>query len=73
MIVDIVLLIPAVLISLYLLVLTLLSGVGKTGSRPTARYLKFDVIAHAHNEAASIEAVIANLMKLDIRTERESS
>ena len=51
LIVDFVLLmltVSAVLISLYMLVLTQLSGVVKTVSRPATRYLKFDVTVLTH-------------------------
>ena len=55
---------PATAASLYLLVLTLLSRAPSTALR-SSRRLRFDVIVPAHNEAAVIEGVVANLLKLD--------
>lgn len=55
---------PATTACLYLLVLTLLSGMQPAVLR-SSRRLHFDVIVPAHNEAAAIEGVIANLRKLD--------
>lgn len=55
---------PATTACLYLLVLTLLSGTQPAVLR-SSRRLRFDVIVPAHNEAAAIEGVIANLRKLD--------
>ena len=66
-IVDLILLalaLPATAVSLYLLVLTLLSRAPPTALR-SSRRLRFDVIVPAHNEAAVIEGVVANLRKLD--------
>ncbi|MBI3544988.1 MAG: glycosyltransferase [Gammaproteobacteria bacterium] len=55
---------PATAVSLYLLLLTLRSQAQPAALRSTRR-LRFDVIVPAHNEAAIIEAVVANLRKLD--------
>ncbi len=55
---------PATLVSLYLLWLTLLSGAQPAALR-SSRRLRFDVIVPAHNEAAVIADVVANLRKLD--------
>ena len=55
---------PAGLASLYLLVLTLLSGEPPPALRSSGR-LRFDVIVPAHDEAVTIEAVVANLRRLD--------
>ena len=55
---------PAAAASLYLLLLTLLSGALPAPLR-SSRRLRFDIIVPAHNEAGVIERVIANLRKLD--------
>lgn len=55
---------PAVLASLYLLVLTLLSGAPAVPRR-SSRSWRFDVVVPAHDEAPIIEAVVANLLRLD--------
>jgi cellulose synthase/poly-beta-1,6-N-acetylglucosamine synthase-like glycosyltransferase len=55
---------PATAVSLYLLWFTLLSRAPPQVDR-SSRRLRFDVIVPAHNEAAVIEAVVANLLKLD--------
>jgi cellulose synthase/poly-beta-1,6-N-acetylglucosamine synthase-like glycosyltransferase len=55
---------PATAVSLYLLWFTLLSRAPPAIDR-SSRRLRFDVIVPAHNEAAVIEAVVANLLKLD--------
>ena len=55
---------PATLVSLYLLWLTLLSGAQPAALR-SSRRLRFDVIVPAHNEAAVIADVVASLRKLD--------
>jgi cellulose synthase/poly-beta-1,6-N-acetylglucosamine synthase-like glycosyltransferase len=55
---------PAIAACLYLLVLTLLSGTRPLAQR-SSRRPHFDVIVPAHNEAATIEAVIASLRRLD--------
>jgi len=55
---------PATAASLYLLLLTLLSHAPPPAPR-SSRRLRFDVIVPAHNEAAVIERVVANLRKLD--------
>jgi cellulose synthase/poly-beta-1,6-N-acetylglucosamine synthase-like glycosyltransferase len=60
---------PAVLCASYLLILTLLSGNPGRTTR-SSRTLKFDVVVPAHNEAAGIAAVVANLMRLDWPGER---
>jgi cellulose synthase/poly-beta-1,6-N-acetylglucosamine synthase-like glycosyltransferase len=59
-----VLALPATAISIYLLRFTLLSRAPQQIDR-SSRRLRFDVIVPAHNEAAVIEAVVANLLKLD--------
>jgi cellulose synthase/poly-beta-1,6-N-acetylglucosamine synthase-like glycosyltransferase len=56
--------IPAVLACLYLLVLTLLSNELPVPPR-SSRQLRFDIIVPAHNEATSIERVVASLLRLD--------
>lgn len=55
---------PATAVSLYLFTLTLLSRAPSVTPR-SSRRLRFDVIVPAHNEAAAIEGVVANLRKLD--------
>ncbi|HMH18335.1 MAG TPA: glycosyltransferase family 2 protein [Burkholderiales bacterium] len=55
---------PATAVSLYLLLFTLLSHAPPPAPR-SSRRMRFDVIVPAHNEAAAIEGVIANLRKLD--------
>lgn len=55
---------PATAASLYLLALTLLSQKQSMTPR-SSRRLRFDVIVPAHDEAANIEAVVANLRQLD--------
>jgi len=55
---------PAATMSLYLLVFTLLSRAPSMALRSSQR-LRFDVVVPAHNEAAAIEGVVANLRKLD--------
>jgi cellulose synthase/poly-beta-1,6-N-acetylglucosamine synthase-like glycosyltransferase len=57
--------VPATAVSLYLLLCTLLSRAQQPSTTDSPRRLRFDVIVPAHNEAASIEAVVANLLKLD--------
>ena len=59
-----VLALPATAVSLYLLILTLLSHAPPVALR-SSRRLRFDVIVPAHNEAAVIEGVVASLRKLD--------
>ena len=59
-----VLALPATAVSLYLLILTLLSHAPPAAPR-SSRRLRFDVIVPAHNEAAVIEGVVASLRKLD--------
>ena len=54
---------------LYLLVLTCLSGRGRTPPS-AARTPFFDVIVPAHNEAAGIQRTVANLRQLDWPAER---
>ena len=55
---------PALLVSLYLLLFTLLS---RTPPVPlsSSRRLRFDVIVPAHNEAAVIAGVVSSLRRLD--------
>lgn len=55
---------PAAAASLYLLAMTLLSARTPAALR-SSRRLRFDIIVPAHNEAAGIQNVIANLRKLD--------
>lgn len=55
---------PAAAASLYLLFFTLLSGAPAAPLR-SSRRLRFDLIVPAHNEAAIIENVVANLRRLD--------
>lgn len=59
-----VLALPATAVSLYLLILTLLSHAPPVALR-SSRRLRFDVIVPAHNEAAVIDGVVASLRKLD--------
>ena len=59
-----VLALPATAVSLYLLILTLLSHAPPVALR-SSRRLRFDVIVPTHNEAAVIEGVVASLRKLD--------
>ena len=59
-----VLALPATAVSLYLLILTLLSHAPPVALR-SSRRLRFDVIVPAHNEAAVIDNVVASLHKLD--------
>lgn len=59
-----VLALPALAVSLYLLIFTLLSSAPPAAMRSTRR-MRFDVIVPAHNEAAIIQNVVANLRKLD--------
>jgi cellulose synthase/poly-beta-1,6-N-acetylglucosamine synthase-like glycosyltransferase len=55
---------PAVLSSLYLLVLTLLSA--RPGRvRPSSRSTKFDVVVPAHNEAMVIQRIVRSLKRVD--------
>lgn len=54
---------PATAVSLYLLLLTLLSRAPSAAPR-SSRRLRFDVIVPAHNEAAVIEGVVASLRRL---------
>lgn len=60
--------VPAAAASLYLLVLTLLSGSLGRPPRPRRR-MRFEVIVPAHNEAGAIQGVIANLQRLDWRAD----
>ncbi|MBI1424904.1 MAG: glycosyltransferase [Gammaproteobacteria bacterium] len=60
-----VLAVPALAFSLYLLVLTLLSRAERAITPDTKRRLRFDVIVPAHNEQAAIETVVGNLSVLD--------
>ena len=55
---------PAIAACVYLLILTLLSAKAPAGLR-SSRRLRFDIVVPAHNEAAGIQAVIANLKKLE--------
>ncbi len=60
---------PATAASMYLLIFTLLSRSQSAMLRST-RQLCFDIIVPAHNEAAVIEAVVANLSEIDWPTDR---
>jgi cellulose synthase/poly-beta-1,6-N-acetylglucosamine synthase-like glycosyltransferase len=55
---------PAVLSCLYLLLLTLLSGVPRAPATATQRTWRFDIIVPAHNEQALIERVVRSLLQL---------
>jgi cellulose synthase/poly-beta-1,6-N-acetylglucosamine synthase-like glycosyltransferase len=55
---------PAMAISLYLLLFTLLSSAPPAALR-SSRRLRFDVVVPAHDEAPAIEGVVANLRRLD--------
>lgn len=55
---------PALLVSLYLLLFTLLSR-SPPVPLPSSRSLRFDVIVPAHNEAAVIAGVVSSLRRLD--------
>jgi cellulose synthase/poly-beta-1,6-N-acetylglucosamine synthase-like glycosyltransferase len=63
-----VLAVPAVLASAYLLVQTLMSARLPLPPR-SARRLRFDIVVPAHNEAAGIAHTIANLRQLDWPTD----
>jgi 1,2-diacylglycerol 3-beta-glucosyltransferase len=63
-----VLAVPAAAASLYLFVLTVLSGSPERPPLP-GRRRRFDVIVPAHDEAAAIEGVIANLRRLAWRAD----
>lgn len=56
--------VPAVAVSGYLLLFTLLSAAPAPALR-SSRRLRFDVVVPAHDEAAVIEGVIASLQRLD--------
>jgi 1,2-diacylglycerol 3-beta-glucosyltransferase len=61
--------IPAIGASLYLLILTLLSG--RPATPPASdRQMRFDIIVPAHNEAAVIEAAVRSLMSVDWPADR---
>jgi 1,2-diacylglycerol 3-beta-glucosyltransferase len=55
---------PAVGASLYLLILTLLSGRPRVPS-PSSRQMRFDIIVPAHNEELVIEAAVRSLKAVD--------
>lgn len=55
---------PASAACLYLFILTLLSAKTAPGLR-SSRRLRFDIVVPAHNEAAGIQRVVANLKQLD--------
>lgn len=61
----IVLALPATTVSLYLLILTLLSRAQRTSPPESSRKVRFDVIVPAHNEALLIQATVKNLQALD--------
>lgn len=61
--------VPAVLSSLYLLGLTLLSGAQRVPPR-SSRTLRFDVIVPAHNEIAVIARTVASLRAMDWPADR---
>src|SRR5579863_9902131 len=54
---------PAAAVSLYLLLLTVLSATPPSPGRSSGR-LRFDLIVPAHDEAAVIAGVVASLRKL---------
>jgi len=56
---------PATAVSLYLLLLTLLSRAERAVPPESSRQVRFDVIVPAHNEAQLIQATVKNLLKLD--------
>ena len=60
-----VLALPATAVSLYLLILTLLSRAERAGPPESSRQVCFDVIVPAHNEALLIQSTVKNLLKLD--------
>ncbi|MGD9842291.1 MAG: glycosyltransferase family 2 protein [Steroidobacteraceae bacterium] len=60
---------PAMLASLYLLLLTLLSGATPVPSK-SQRRIRFDVIVPAHNEATVIQRTVASLRKIDWPADR---
>jgi len=60
-----VLALPATAVSLYLLILTLLSRAPPLAAPRSSRRLRFDIVVPAHNEAAAIEGVVANLRRID--------
>ncbi len=64
-----VLTVPAVVASAYLLILTLLSQ-HLRAPIPKSRLLKFDVIVPAHNEASVIERTVSSLRKIDWPADR---
>lgn len=55
---------PATAATLYLLLFTLLSRAPPAALR-SSRRLRFDIVVPAHDEAAAIQGVVANLRKLD--------
>src|ERR1700753_3597765 len=61
--------IPAVGSSLYLLILTLLSGRPQTPP-PSSRRMRFDIIVPAHNEEAVIVAAVRSLLAVDWPADR---
>lgn len=60
----VVLALPLLAVSAYLLLFTLLSAQPAPPLR-SSRRLRFDIIVPAHNEAAAISGVVAGLLKLD--------
>src|ERR1700761_5623694 len=56
--------VPAVLASLYLLLATLLSGRSRVPAR-SSRTMRFDVIVPAHNEESVIERTVKSLLRID--------
>ncbi len=61
----IILALPATAVSLYLLLLTLLSQAERAVPPKSSQQVRFDVIVPAHNEAQLIQATVKNLLKLD--------
>lgn len=61
--------VPAVIACGYLLILTLLSRTPAPPPR-SSRSLSFDIIVPAHNEAAGIQRIVANLKKIDWPTDQ---
>jgi 1,2-diacylglycerol 3-beta-glucosyltransferase len=60
---------PSVLIGLYLLLLTLLSGVARLPGH-SSRLTRFDVVVPAHDEESAIGAAVASLSQVDWPADR---
>ena len=61
----VILALPATAVSLYLLILTLLSRAERADPPESSRQVRFDIIVPAHNEALLIQATVKNLLALD--------